>query len=275
MKIANHRLQGAPYKASPNVGGSLSPVGIVLHSTDGDIAGTGSINWLTDKRSAVSAHVVIDREGLITQLVPFNKVAWHAGKSQWKGLSGINSYAVGIEFANPGRLTQHDNNRKFVNGLGIKVEGDLAKEVVWHEATNAHAAGFYLPLSEKQLAAGIDLSRALAAQYPIQWIATHWQISPGRKTDFNPTLDVKAFSAQVLNNDHNSDTNSGYVKINGLNVRALPDSTSKILTELRFRTKVEVVDTEFNGSTKWLLVNFTDPSGSRSGWVAARYVDLD
>jgi AmpD protein len=45
----------------------------------------------------VSAHFVIDRAGRITQFVPCDRRAWHAGESEWQGRSGCNDFAVGIE----------------------------------------------------------------------------------------------------------------------------------------------------------------------------------
>ena len=35
----------------------------------------------------VSAHLLIDRFGYVTQFVPFNKKAWHAGVSNFEGRS--------------------------------------------------------------------------------------------------------------------------------------------------------------------------------------------
>ena len=45
----------------------------------------------------VSAHVLIDREGVVTQFVPFHHRAWHAGVSQFEGRSACNDYSIGIE----------------------------------------------------------------------------------------------------------------------------------------------------------------------------------
>lgn len=45
----------------------------------------------------VSAHALIDRGGEITQFVPFNKRAWHAGVSQYCGRDNCNDFSVGIE----------------------------------------------------------------------------------------------------------------------------------------------------------------------------------
>jgi len=45
----------------------------------------------------VSSHVFIRRTGEIIQFVPFNKRAWHAGKSKYKGRSNFNDFSIGIE----------------------------------------------------------------------------------------------------------------------------------------------------------------------------------
>ncbi|MDG1681101.1 MAG: 1,6-anhydro-N-acetylmuramyl-L-alanine amidase AmpD, partial [SAR86 cluster bacterium] len=37
------------------------------------------------------------REGLITQFVPFNMAAWHAGVSSFQGLNDCNQFSIGIE----------------------------------------------------------------------------------------------------------------------------------------------------------------------------------
>ena len=45
----------------------------------------------------VSAHILINREGLVTQYVPFNQRAWHAGESEYEGRANCNDYSIGIE----------------------------------------------------------------------------------------------------------------------------------------------------------------------------------
>jgi AmpD protein len=45
----------------------------------------------------VSAHVVIDRAGDLTQYVPFHRRAWHAGNSHFEGRSACNDFSIGIE----------------------------------------------------------------------------------------------------------------------------------------------------------------------------------
>jgi len=45
----------------------------------------------------VSAHLLIDRTGEVTQFVPFSRRAWHAGKSVWGEREACNDYSIGIE----------------------------------------------------------------------------------------------------------------------------------------------------------------------------------
>ena len=45
----------------------------------------------------VSTHLFIRRSGQIIQMVPFNKRAWHAGKSSYNGRNNFNDFSIGIE----------------------------------------------------------------------------------------------------------------------------------------------------------------------------------
>lgn len=46
-------------------------------------------------RMYASYHAMIDREGKLMRLVPDDCVAYHAGQSEYKGLSGLNEYSLG------------------------------------------------------------------------------------------------------------------------------------------------------------------------------------
>ena len=45
----------------------------------------------------VSSHVLIARDGGLTQYVPFGMRAWHAGTSYWRGRGGCNDFSIGVE----------------------------------------------------------------------------------------------------------------------------------------------------------------------------------
>jgi AmpD protein len=45
----------------------------------------------------VSSHLMVNRQGEITQYVPFGARAWHAGESEFEGRPTCNNYSIGIE----------------------------------------------------------------------------------------------------------------------------------------------------------------------------------
>ncbi len=63
---------------------------------------SGAIDWLCNPQAEVSAHYVIARDGAVTQLVPEDLRAWHAGRGQWGGCTDLNSASIGIELDNDG-----------------------------------------------------------------------------------------------------------------------------------------------------------------------------
>ena len=60
----------------------------------------------------VSSHLFIDREGLLTQFVPFDKAAWHAGVSEFKGRDNCNEFSIGIELEGTDNLEYTSNQYK-------------------------------------------------------------------------------------------------------------------------------------------------------------------
>jgi AmpD protein len=100
----------------------------------------------------VSSHVLIDREGRLTQFVPFGERAWHAGQSFWRGRENCNDFSIGIEL----------------------------------EGTDDE------PYDDRQYTALVPLIASLQKAYPSLaegWIAGHSDIAPGRKTDPGPAFD--------------------------------------------------------------------------------------
>ncbi len=74
---------------------------LVLHYT-GRPSCEESLGWLTSPDKKISSHYLISEKGEVTQLVPEDKRAWHAGASYWAGETDINSASIGIELQNPG-----------------------------------------------------------------------------------------------------------------------------------------------------------------------------
>lgn len=87
---------------SPNFGERMLPINmLVLHYT-GMQNGPDAINRLASPESGVSAHYVVAEDGQVIQMVHEENRAHHAGKSEWRGITDVNSASIGIEIVNPG-----------------------------------------------------------------------------------------------------------------------------------------------------------------------------
>src|SRR5690242_19589368 len=122
MEIIDHKLNGVRFvpatkNTTPFAAGSLDT--IIIHYTAGGSA-ESSIKSLTDPTVQASAHLVVGRDGSITQLVPFNIVSWHAGPSQYGTRVGFNQYSIGIEIDNAGLLEKRGD--KYFSWFGRAYE---------------------------------------------------------------------------------------------------------------------------------------------------------
>lgn len=100
----------------------------------------------------VSAHALIDRGGKITQYVPFELRAWHAGASSFGGRKNCNDFSIGIE------LEGCDDQ----------------------------------PYEQAQYRTLAELTRFLMNNWPgitAARITGHCDVAPGRKTDPGPAFD--------------------------------------------------------------------------------------
>lgn len=109
----------------------------------------------------VSSHLLIDRQGNITQFVPFDQRAWHAGVSEFEGRQRCNDFSIGIE---------------------LEGTDDIA----------------YTDIQYSVLA---QVSQQIMAQYPaitMDRIVGHSDIAPERKTDPGQAFDWQRYK-QLLN----------------------------------------------------------------------------
>jgi N-acetylmuramoyl-L-alanine amidase len=198
MKIVNHLLvhdDGTPYRfvKTPNVGnGELKPKYLVMHFTAGGSA-QESIGWLANPAAKASAHIVIARDGTVTQMVPFNRVAWHAGQSTWEGIVGLNSWSIGIELDNPGRMTRKGD--VWVADGGSRLGDDQVIQAVHKNEKNVSGWAKY-PQVQQDVAR--ELAALLVRTYRLGEIIGHEDISPGRKVDPGPAFPMAEFRAQVM-----------------------------------------------------------------------------
>ncbi len=121
----------------------------------------------------VSAHLLIDRHGAVTQYVPLHRRAWHAGRSTFQGRAECNDFAVGIELEGDGRTA---------------------------------------PFREAQYATLIEVLNTLREAYPClssERVVGHRHVAPDRKTDPGPRFDWR----RVLSALEAGDQPSGHFRL--------------------------------------------------------------
>jgi AmpD protein len=108
----------------------------------------------------VSSHLLIGRDGAVTQYVPLRRRAWHAGESRFEGRGRCNDFSVGIEL----------------------------------EGTDAAP---FTGVQYRRLAAiARVLMRAFSGLTPAR-IVGHSDVAPGRKTDPGPRFDWLRLQAEL------------------------------------------------------------------------------
>lgn len=112
----------------------------------------------------VSSHLLLDRQGEITQFVSFDDRAWHAGVSCFRGRQRCNDFSIGIEL----------------------------------EGTDS------LPYTDSQYQVLAAVTRTLQRAYTDitpDRIVGHCDIAPGRKTDPGSAFDWQRYRGLLTNKE--------------------------------------------------------------------------
>ena len=121
---------------------------LVLHYTELPL--DQSLDILSDETRAhrVSAHYVLAEDGTPYRLVAEERVAWHAGRSHWRGREALNATSIGVEIV------------------------------------NLHGDRYDYP--DRQMAALVELCHGIIARHPAvvpRNVVGHSDIAPKRKSD--------------------------------------------------------------------------------------------
>jgi AmpD protein len=168
----NERPAGMPIDTVIVHGISLPPgefgTGIVEKFFCGELPYSDELYYEPIKEMRVTAHLLISRLGKITQFVPFDRRAYHAGESQLNGRINCNDFSIGIE----------------LEGTDVVPYTDIQYEVL------------------------VEVLNMLQVAYPAitrSRIVGHSDVAPGRKTDPGPSFDWKRLDC-LLDPSHNNET---------------------------------------------------------------------
>jgi N-acetylmuramoyl-L-alanine amidase len=191
MKITTaHWIEGV--KRDPIPGGSVMNIRrfLIIHFTAGWSAASSISFWKTPAARGSNAHIIIDRDGSITQCRPFNRTAGHAGASRWTdpntgiAYSGLNSCSIGIELANSGTLARSPD--VFPKGMGELSGKPVPRMKAKHKHGGPEKAWEIYP--QAQLDACEAVSRALVERYNLDDLVGHEDVSPDRRRDPGPAF---------------------------------------------------------------------------------------
>lgn len=87
---------------SPNFGVRRAPIDMLILHYTGMESAPAAVAQLCNPAAEVSAHYVVLEDGGIVQMVAEAQRAWHAGRSEWEGITDTNSRSIGIEIVNGG-----------------------------------------------------------------------------------------------------------------------------------------------------------------------------
>ena len=263
FSIQGNRLvgPGVSFVETPNKGGDLSPRYLVFHYTAGKSA-KSSIDWLTNPESQASAHLVVARNGRVTQLAPFNVKAWHAGISHWDGLSGLNSYSIGIEMDNAGPLKKVGD--KYQAWFGTLYGED---QVIYGKHKLDDQPRWWHAYKEVQILKALELAQLLVRHYGLKDVVGHEDIAPSRKRDPGPAFPLEHIRAKVLGRKE-EERERYEVTASALNIRSGPGVEFPPVTEpLKRGAAVLLLEQRDRWSKVELVKN-----GDIEGWVRNQFL---
>lgn len=272
MKIVDHKLVGVPYDPARKIGNIIDPKFLVMHYTAGYNAAS-AINVFNT--TEIAAHLVIDRNGAITQMVPFNRRANHAGPSKWAGVSMLNNHSIGFEFVNIGFAKKRADG-KLVDAYGSVIKDDFAATFIptGPNPRVGSAPLFWCPYTKEQIDVGIEITKAILGAYQIRDIVSHEQIDTrGWKTDPGPAFPMNMFRGMLRGVDQAPSPAGGMIGVvntDVLNIRGGPGTNFPVIGKLKRSDSVAILGNH-NG---WFQIKTSFDKIEGSGFVLDDYVTV-
>lgn len=187
MGFNKHWLDWARRDETKHIGGYIKPTIGIVHESGTRIKKGAAVRYCRKNSRKVSYHFLIERDGELVQMAPVNRRTNHAGRSSWKGAEWCNSFSTGIALVGPTELGPM--GKAF---FGRVFENRVKAGSPYHG--NKH---YWLPYTEEQKATLDKLVVELKAAYG-QEIVGHYHVSPGRKIDPSPLIDLEKVGAPAV-----------------------------------------------------------------------------
>ena len=255
--LPEDRLRVSP---SPNQGGPISPAYLVLHYTAGRSL-ESSVAHFARRESQASAHLLVGRDGRVVQMVPFDRAAWHAGRSAWKDVQGLNQHSIGIELDNAGRLARSADGDFRAWFQGVYRAADVVTARHRHEQVEAYWHAY----TDAQVDAVLEIATVLVRTYQLKEILGHDDIAPGRKSDPGPAFPMESLRAAVFGRNDDAPERCT-VTASLLNLRSGPGRAHPIVAQLARAVTLDLLERREG----WARVAV--PGRDLRGWVSSDYI---
>jgi N-acetyl-anhydromuramyl-L-alanine amidase AmpD len=177
---------GAGYK--PEI---VQPVEAVIYHYTASTRPGATRNWLTmDDEVFVSSHFVVERSGIVWQLIPLHERGAHA---KLFDKSNVNGRTVGIEIMNVGPLVRRGDD--YFTLAGKRFDGAMVCAGGKHPGLGTdYRHTVWEAFGPMQMDAVCELTKKLCHEFPIlmqvpeQRLTGHENVDPTRKTDPGPAF---------------------------------------------------------------------------------------
>ena len=252
---------------SPNHNGEIRPRFLVFHYTGCNAAAASAAFLRGTGSNRVSAHLLVDADGSVTQFVRLNRRAWHAGESRWNGYHDLNTHSIGIEVVNFGYLLK--------TAAGTFQTAEARQPIAASQVIEARHRLPHWPWSHwhgytpEQIETCEALAEALVLAYGLQDVLGHDDIAPTRKSDPGPAFPLGRMRSLAFGRDGDASTQqAAYVAVDRLNIRrGAGPGFERAGPPLVRNTQLQVLAREPNG---WMRV-VTSQAEPLEGWVLAAY----
>lgn len=288
MEIKDYKLTGdnVKFKAanSYNKTATMTPDAIIIHYTAGQ-SGSATVSMFAASTSKYSAHIVVSEDGTITQMVPFNRKAYHAGTSSYGGRSSYNNFSIGIEISNPGYLKKIDG--KYYTWWEAtktnKTATPASKVYTGKHRNSVTTMTYWYKYTDAQIAAVKEICKTICKTYKIKEILGHEEIAPGRKCDPGPAFPLDEMRNEIFANTNEVADISSLFQDAMKAASASTVTVGKVTVKLNFRcepsTNAALKSSPMAAGTYVYIIGETGDwyniLQEITGWVDKQYIEQD